>query len=179
MKANVTVSFSLGTTIEPEVNDYHWDSGSVTDFKGESYFSAESFTVQGGSLTFTVEDDSFTDEDDVKEWVRSEVINDDNEVEDSNGITWVVEELDIEVEIEEAPLPTLEEAIQTLGTFAEERRNDEEWGEIARAAIVVLDTLGTVEARVSSLEARLEEQSQRIEGLVAQINKANEEASPF
>lgn len=167
MKASVTVTFNLGTSIEPEVNDYHWDSGQVTDFHGDSYFSSESLTVSGGGFSFTCEEDDFEDEDDVKEWVRSEVINDDNEVEDSNGITWVVEDLDIEVEIEETPLPTLEEALVTLGEFAESKRNDEEWGEVARAAIVVLDTLGTVEARVSSLEARLEEQSQRIEGLVA------------
>jgi hypothetical protein len=155
MKASVTVTFNLGTSIEPEVNDYHWDSGSVTDFKGDSYFSSESLTVSGGGFSFTCEDDSFEDEDDIKEWVRSEVINDDNEVEDSNGITWVVEDLDIEVEIEETPLPSLDEALVTLGEFAEEKREDSEWGEIARAAIVVIDAFTDITTRLSNLEAQM------------------------
>jgi hypothetical protein len=155
MKASVTVTFNLGTSIEPEVNDYHWDTSGITDFKGESYFSSESLTVSGGSLSFTVEDDSFEDEDDVKEWVRSEVINDDNEVEDQNGITWTVEDLDIEVEIEESPLPSLDEALQTLGAFAEEKREDSEWGEIARAAIVVIDAFTDITTRLSNLEAQM------------------------
>lgn len=166
-KFNVQVTFSLGTTIEPDVSDYNWDSSQISDFQGGSYFSSEEISCQGGELSFTVEQDDLTDEDDVKEWVREEIIREDGEVEDSNGITWVIEDLDIEVEALETPLPTYEEALVTLGEFAESKREDEEWGEVARAAIVVLDTLGTVEARVSSLEARLEEQSQRIEGLVA------------
>lgn len=169
MKASVTVEFNLGTSIEPEVNDYHWDNGQVTDFQGESYFSSEGITVSGGALTFTVEQDDFVDEDDIKEWVRSEVINDDNEVEDGNGITWVVEDIEITVEIEELPLPTYEEALVTLGEFAESKREDEQWGEVARAAVVVLDTLGAVESRLVNLEAQ-----------VADLVKAkNENDNPF
>jgi len=172
MKASVTVEFSLGTDIEPEVNDYHWDNGQVTDFHGESYFSSEGVTVSGGGFTFTVEQDDFVDEDDIKEWVRSEVINDDNEVEDSNGITWVVEDLDISVEIEELPLPTYEEALVTLGEFAESKRNDEEWGEVARAAVVVLDTLGAVESRLVNLEAQ-------VASLIEAAKQTGETQHPF
>jgi hypothetical protein len=166
MKAEVKVEFSLGTTIEPEVNDFHWDNGQIAEFRGESYFRSEEITSTGGEITFIVEDE-FEDEDDVVEWVKSQVIDDGNEIEDQNGITWVVEDIDITVELQELPLPSLDEALSTLGSFAEEHRNDEEHGEIARAALVVLDAFGSLTVRVTSLETRLEEQSQRIEGLVA------------
>jgi len=172
MKASVTVEFSLGTSIEAEVNDYHFDNGQITDFQGESYWSSEEITVSGGGFTFTCEDDSFTDEDDITEWVKAQVIDDGNEVEDANGITWIVEELDISVEIEELPLPTYEEALVTLGEFAESKRNDEEWGEVARAAVVVLDTLGTVEARVSNLEAQ-------VASLIEAAKQTGETQHPF
>lgn len=154
-KFNVQVTFSLGTTIEPDVSDYNWDSSQISDFQGGSYFSSEEISCQGGELSFTVEQDDLTDEDDVKEWVREEIIREDGEVEDSNGITWVIEDLDIEVEAHETPLPSLDEALDTLSAFAEEKREDEYLGEVARSAIVVIDAFRSHTTRLSALETQV------------------------
>jgi hypothetical protein len=168
-KFAVEVSFDLSTQIEPEINDYNWDSSEVTDFEGNSYFSGGDLTVSGGGFTFVVSDDGFEDEEDAKSWVEQNIIDEGNEVQDNNGITWIVENLDISVEAQETELPSLEEALATLGEFAESRREDEEWGEIARSAVVVIDAFGSLTARVSSLETQ-------VATLVA---KAEEDTHPF
>jgi len=163
-KYRVTAEFSLGTSIEFDGNierEINTPDG-VTVEEDNSYWSSEEVTSSGGEIVLLIEAD---DEDEAEELAR-EAVADGCEIEDQNSFTWVIEDVNFSVEALETELPTLEEALVTLGEFAESKREDEEWGEIARAAIVVLDTLGTVEARVSSLEARLEEQSQRIEGLV-------------
>ena len=163
-KYNVNVTFSLGTSIEfdgnieREINDVD----GVTVESDDSYWSSEEISSSGGEVLLVIEAD---DEDEAEEKAR-EAISDGNEVEDQNSFTWVFEDASYSVEQVETELPSFSEALITLGEFAGTKREDEEWGEIARAAIVVLDAVDTLGSRVSSLEARLEEQSQRIEGLV-------------
>jgi len=117
-KFKVEVSFNLGTTIEPEVSRHHWDTSGTSEFSDDSYFQSEEVTSSGGSLTFEIEDDGFEDEDDVKSWVESNVIADGNEVQDDNDLTWIVEDLDIEVEKLEM---SIEEAATLLRSFLDSR----------------------------------------------------------
>lgn len=155
MKFSAEVSFDLGTTVEPEINDYNWDNSQVKEFNGNSYWSGGEITASGGSFSFEFEADGVTDEDEAADWVREEIIREDSEIEDNNGITWVVENLDITVEAMETELPSLDEALVTLGGFAEQHREDEEWGEVARAAIVVIDAFRSHTARLSALETQV------------------------
>lgn len=175
-KFSVEASFSLETRIEPEVSDHHWDNSDVTEFQGNSYFDGTDFSCRGGSISFVVDDEGFEDEDDVESWVKANVIDEGNEVEDNNGITWIVVDLDFEIELLSTPLPDLSEALAKLGEFAEEHREDEEYGDVARSAIVVLAAFGSLTSRVSSLEARIEEQNQRITSLCEKVREDDQTA---
>jgi hypothetical protein len=153
---NVTVEFDLGTSVEPDI--YAWEQPSGTDeFEDSSYFRSEEFSVSGGSLSFVIEAD---DDEAAEELVRSEVIYDQQEVEDRNGLTWVVENLSVEVERVLIPM-TLDRAKEILtGLIAS---GDDE--EVREAVEYVFDTL-------TSLEARLNEATSRIAGLVTRVEAA-------
>lgn len=114
-KYQITASFNLGTEIEPEgVNFDRYAYDQFEDFSDDSSFYRESVTSDGGSLSFTVEAE---DEDRAREKV-DEVISDQMEVEDSNSFTWMVEDLDIEVEQIEEEM-TKERAVEIIQAFLE------------------------------------------------------------
>jgi len=151
----ITAEFDLGTSVEPDI--YNWDSGNTEEFEDSSYFRSEEFTVSGGSLSFVIEAD---DEEAAEELVRSEVIYDNQEVEDRNGLTWVVENLNIELEKVVVPM-TLDRAREIL-TGLVSSGDDEE---VREAVEFVFDSF-------ASMEARLSEATQRIAGLVTRVEQA-------
>jgi len=153
-KFNVSVSFSLETEIEPEgVRFDRYTPDSVSEFEENSYFQRYPVESDGGELTFVIEAESVED----AESQISEFISDGNEVEDDNGFTWLISRVSVDLEEIEEPM-TLERAREILLGLAE-KVDDEE---VAKAAEFVLDKL-------VSLEARLEEATQRIAGLVTEV----------
>ena len=99
-KYQIEARFSLTTEIECEVSRYGWNDTSVSDFNDNSYFRSSSVEADGGELTFVVE----AEDEGGAEEAANEVIYEGQEVEDSNGLTWLVERLDITVELVEVPM---------------------------------------------------------------------------
>lgn len=93
-KFNITAEFNLTTEIEPELGYGSFDSGDAEDFTDNSYFRSGEVTADGGSVTFVIEAD---DEEDA-ERKAEEVISTGSEVEDSNSLTWLIEDVRFEVE---------------------------------------------------------------------------------
>ena len=96
-KFNCTATFGLSTMIEP---DFYSDSpgdANANDYSDESSFYSTEVDVSGGSVTFWVEAEDEAD----AEREADAIISDGNEVEDSNGLTWVVVDCSIEVEKDE------------------------------------------------------------------------------
>jgi hypothetical protein len=152
-KFNVTVGFSLGTTVEFDGNierEINAVDG-VTVEEDNSYWSSEEITSSGGEILLVIEADN---EDEAEEKAR-EAISEGSEVEDQNSFTWVFEDVNYSVEAVETPLPSLDEALDTLTAFAEEKREDEYLGEVARSAIVVIDAFRSHAGRIASLETQV------------------------
>lgn len=100
-KFNVSVSFSLRTTIEPE--GVHFDRDypeEVTELEDSSYYRHNEVDADGGSVTFTVEAES----EEAAERISEEIVYDGMEVEDDAGFTWVVDDRTVEVEVVEIPM---------------------------------------------------------------------------
>lgn len=104
-KFNITAEFSLMTEIEPEISSYAFSTISperlgVEDFEDSSYFAPEQISISGGELTFVIEAENETDaERKVEETIYSGM-----EVEDNNNLTWVVDDLNFEIEPQEEPM---------------------------------------------------------------------------
>ena len=173
-KFNATVEFSLTTEMEPEgiyFSDLR-DIEGVGEFEDQSYFGIQRVECDGGSLSFeiTAEDEDFARE------AISERISDGQEYEDHNGFTWLVE--DINVDLEEVEwTPTVAEAIDILSDFVENNihsaaeDNDQR---IAKCVRVVLDDHAQLGRRVQSLEsnvAALEESVRRLSERLQQIEQ--------
>jgi hypothetical protein len=97
---NITAQFDLSTEIEPEL--YGSFDSSADEFSDESYWGTQNVTADGGDLRFVVEADSEED----AQLVAAQTIFDGQEVEDRNGLTWLVENLNVEVEEVIPPLTT-------------------------------------------------------------------------
>ena len=100
-KFNVTVSFSLRTTIEPE--GVHFDRDvpdKVTDLEDQSYFRNNEIDADGGAISFECECES----EEEAERISEEIVYDGMEVEDDAGFTWVVDDRTVEVEKVEIPM---------------------------------------------------------------------------
>lgn len=165
-KYEVSIEFSLGTTVEFDGGDWdRRDPDGLVELTDESYWSSTEVEQDGGNIVIVVEAD---DEDDAERIAR-EIVEEGDEVEDGSGWTWGVTHCSYSVEAQESKLPTLDEALAILAEFGEEHREDDQWGEVARAGLRVIEEVQSLGSRVTSLEARLAEHSQRIEGLVAQI----------
>jgi len=178
-KYRCTVEFSLETQIEPEGVERHFDTGNVDydDFENDSYFSTQSVECDGGSVSFVVECD---DEDEARAKAE-EVIFDGQEFEDDSGFTWAVASVNYDVDAQEWE-PTIGEAIEVLKAFVNEHIYDgteEGQGRVAKAAQVVLDDHTRLGERVTSLEARLDECTQRIDGLVKEVADLRTSTNPF
>ena len=105
-KFTVTATFDLETSIGFDgYLSNHFDADS-----DESYWGSEEITSSGGCLKFEIEAE---DEDAAEDEVRSR-IDEGNEVEDDHGVTWLVANLDFEVEKHEMGESTAREVIAAL-----------------------------------------------------------------
>jgi len=154
----ITAEFDLVTSIEPELGRYSFDTGEVEDFGDDSYWQTEEVTSSGGSLRFTVE----AEDADSAEQYQS-VIGEGMEVEDSNGLTWQVENLRFETEKVEEPM-TLERA-RTILTGLVTDGDDEE---VREAVEFVFD-------HMTNLADQLRELDQRIATLSVNLQTAHDE----
>lgn len=100
-KFNVTVSFSLRTTIEPEGIRFDRDTPDlVTDLEDQSYFRTNEVDADGGAISFECECES----EEEAERLAEEIVYDGMEVEDDSGFTWLVDDRSVEVEKVEIPM---------------------------------------------------------------------------
>lgn len=118
----IRAEFDLTSEVEPEVNSGSFDNGNVDydEYEDNSYFQSEQVRSSGGDLTFKVEAD---DEDAARE-LASEVIHDGQEYEDRNGLTWLIDSVEIEVEEVEAEM-TKEKAVELVRQFIETQPDGE------------------------------------------------------
>jgi hypothetical protein len=104
----VTAEFSITTEIEPEDLRIGFD----IDFDDNSYWRSDSIMCDGGSVTYKVE---ANDEEDAESQATN-FVYDGMEVEDGNGLTWMIESVSYEVEADEVPMDK-ERAKQIIETF--------------------------------------------------------------
>jgi len=154
-KYQVTATFSLATSIEPDVNVY--DLVDADDVDDSSSFYACDVESDGGEVSFVVE---AANEDAAYDAAR-EAFGDDAEAHDGS-IYWSVTNVDYSIELIEEPM-TLARAREILTNLAN-AQDDEE----------VSEAVGFVFDAVSSLETRLHETSQRVDALLAEIREARE-----
>lgn len=106
----VTAEFSLETRIEPDGVRFDGFGSDAEQFSDDSYFSDTEVEVYGGGVSFEVE----AEDEDAAAEKSADVIYDGQEVEDDNGFTWMVTNLNVEVEELEAP----EEEVSLSDAFA-------------------------------------------------------------
>jgi len=105
-----TISFDLETEVEPEgVRFDRWLPNGVTELEDESYFQRTEVRSDGGNVTCVIEADTQED----AESIASEIISEGNEVEDDNGLTWIIYNPSWDLEEIEEPM-TLELAKKIL-----------------------------------------------------------------
>jgi hypothetical protein len=153
---NIRADFSLGTEIEVDLGYNAFSEDGTEEFSDESYFSTQSVEADGGSLLFVVEAE---DENDAEEQA-AQVIGEGGEVEDRNGLTWLIQNVSYDIEVIEVPM-TLERAREIL-TGLVSSGDDEE---VREAVEFVFDAF-------ASMDARLSEATARIAGLVARVEQA-------
>jgi len=143
-KFTVSIEFDLVTEIEPDLGYHSFDSEGVEEFNDGSYFSAQPITCDGGNITLIVEAE---DEHAANEKAR-EVVSDGSEVEDRNGLTWLVESVNIEIEEVEIPM-TLERAREILTQLI--AGGDDE--EVREAVDFVFAHVAELNLKVTALQA--------------------------
>lgn len=111
----ITAEFGLTTEIEPELYG-SFDGGEAEDFSDNSYFQTVSVEADGGSLEFVIEADDAEE----AERKAEEIIADGGEVEDRNGLTWLVQDVSYEVE-EIVPPLTIDSAKLLVSTWLGEQ----------------------------------------------------------
>jgi hypothetical protein len=110
-KYHIEITFDLTTTVEPD--GVHFDApDEAEDVDTSVSFDSSDVTVSGGSISFDIEAE---DEDEAESKAR-EAVDDGNEVEDYSGLTWLVESVNIDVELVEEEM-TLERAVAILKTM--------------------------------------------------------------
>lgn len=98
-KFSVEVSFDLTSEVEVEVDRHAFlDPSGVEEYEDDSYFQTCSVSSSGGDLKFQIVADN--DSDAYGEVM--EMIHDGQEVEDRNGLTWLLDAVNIQIdEVEE------------------------------------------------------------------------------
>lgn len=171
-KYQITARFSLDTQLEPEFHPASvWDIGAVEEFSDESAFRMQEISCRGGEIKFQVEADS---EESAEDEAR-EVVFDGQEVEDTNGFTWEVNEVEFDID-EIEPSMDIDEAISVLSDFAAASRHDsdESLKRAAFAASIVMDDRLNLVQRTDSLMARLDEANERITGLSRRLQEVED-----
>jgi hypothetical protein len=90
----IEAEFSLYTDVDADIYGEIGDTDGVDNYENNSYFSAETVSLSGGNITFTVEAEDEAD----AERQAERVIADGHEVEDSNGLTWGVSDVSFSIE---------------------------------------------------------------------------------
>jgi hypothetical protein len=130
----IEVSFDLTSEIEVETSVHDFiDPSGVEDLDDDCYFQSVPVTSSGGNLKFTLEGE---DEDDVLAQAE-ERIHDGQEIEDRNGLTWLIDSTSIEVEPVEEPM-TKERAIGLVSEFLRTSDIPEDVKDAIRFLIVTL-----------------------------------------
>lgn len=93
-KFNITAEFSLTSEVEPDLYFNAFDPSGAEDYKDLSSWGTSPVTSDGGLLSFTVEAEDEAD----AERKAEEIIDSGQEVTDRNSLTWLVEDVRIEVE---------------------------------------------------------------------------------
>jgi hypothetical protein len=160
-KFNVSISFSLRTEIEPE--GIYFDRNApegAEEVEDGSYWRRAEVDADGGNLTFVVE----CEDEDAARTVSEEFVYDGQEWEDDSGFTWVVADVDVEVEKVEIPMD-LDRAKSLVVSFLDGfEALDEEYEE---AFSFILDLVVSQSEALSaqrSTVAALESQVLRLQG---------------
>jgi hypothetical protein len=124
---NVSAEFTLTTEIEVDLGYHAFSSEGTEEFSDESYFSTQSVEADGGRLQFVIE----ADDEAQAEEKATEVIGEGGEVEDGNGLTWLVEQVSYEVE-EIVPPMDLPKAVELIRGYISVQEMDEELKEAFR-----------------------------------------------
>lgn len=106
---NCTIEFTLRSSIEPD--GVHFDAygiNGVEDISDDSSWYEADVTSDGGRVTCVIVADS---EEEANERA-AEIVNEGSEVEDRNGLTWLIE--DINVDLEEIEEPWTRERAKTV-----------------------------------------------------------------
>lgn len=154
-KYRITAEFDLQTTVEPDGVRFDSVENEVEDFEDNSYFSGSEVDTSGGSLVFTVE----AEDEDAAYEKGEEAVYDGLEVTDYNDLAWLVDNVQISVEVIEEPM-TLERAQQILSDLA-----DGHEGEVRAAVEFVFDHLAALTARVDLLVSNVEDEREVVRRL--------------
>lgn len=134
---DVTAEFTLSTEVECDLGYHSFDDSGTEEFSDESYFSTQSVEADGGRLQFVIEADS---EEEANE-KAVEVITDGIEVEDSNGLTWLVQ--DVTIEVEEIIVPMTREFADAIVRQWLSGREDDELTRAVEFLLGEFDRLGS------------------------------------
>lgn len=135
---DVSAEFTLSTEIECDLGYHSFDDSGTEEFSDESYFSTQSVEADGGRLQFVIEADS---EEEANE-KAVEVITDGIEVEDSNGLTWLVQ--DVTFSVEEIIVPmNLDRAREIIRVWLDGRDQEDELSEALDFLLAEFDRLGS------------------------------------
>jgi len=168
---NVTAEFSLTTEIEPEVGRYSFDQGATEEYEDSSYWQSAELSVDGGSLSFVV----VADDEENAERMASDVISDGQEIEDGNGLTWLTENVSVEIEEIEIPMD-LDRAKSLIVSFLDGFEGmDEEYEEAFRFTLDLLTTIPLLAARDAEIR-RLQAEVTRLGSLLTELQMAGSEA---
>lgn len=149
-----TIEFTLRTTIEPEgvyFDTYGVDG--VEDFQEDSSWYEADVSSDGGRLTCIIVADS---EDEASE-KAAEILNEGSEVEDRNGFTWLIEDVNVTLDEIEEPM-TMERAEAILIGLAESQSRPE----VKEAVEFVFDEFERIGSKIQALGTEVGELSHKL-----------------
>lgn len=159
-KYRIEAEFDLQTSVEPDGVSFPEVENEVEDFEDNSYFSGSEVETSGGALVFTVE----AEDEDEAYAKGEELVYDGMETTDYNGVTWLVDGVQIQVEVIEIPM-TLERARQILTDL----EVDEDKAEVKAAVEFILDHIAALSARVDLLVSNVEAERAKVSDLSERI----------
>jgi hypothetical protein len=118
-KYQITIEFSLSTTIDADGISFTAPD-EAEDFSDNSYFSTQDIECDGGEISFVIE----AEDEDAAEYSANEVVYDGMEVEDYNGFTWLVNNVNLQIEKVEEPM-TFERAVEILTSLADSQDDED------------------------------------------------------
>lgn len=131
---DVSAEFNLYSEIEVDLGYHSFNEEGTEEFTDESYFSTQSVEADGGRLQFVVEADS----EESAEEIAAQVISDGNEVEDSNGLTWMVSNVSFDIEKVIVPMD-LDRATALVQVYLSEMEGMDD--DLKEAFSFLMDTL--------------------------------------